>query len=229
MRRDRDREPRHPVPSGRRDPLSGMRRLPLPQGGFQDRPRVQGRKELLPSRDHGDERRRGHGGVQGHPGGQEQAGGAQWRRAGIPHARGGHSWALRRGGPAPEAGERDGARPGRDRLRVRRADHRSPPLGCRGPDVRIPAPGGIGRHRNRHRARPGRDQERRLRHRHGSEGRGRGRKDRRQRNSGGREVMSGERHREIPPRVAFRASPLSPCGRPRPSCRRRSSRPSCPL
>ena len=94
------------------------------------------------------------------------------RRAGLPHARPAGPDALRRRGPAGEAGRR--ALPARhrpDALPARRADHR-PALRRPGQAARRAQPAGrSGQHGGGDRAQPGRDQDGRLGHRPGPRGR----------------------------------------------------------
>ena len=77
---------------------------------------------------------------------------------GLPHAGRGHPGAFGRRGPAAEAGQRDGPRPGRHPVRVRRAHHRAAPPGRGRRCSRCSqTPGRARGHRGGHRTRPGRD------------------------------------------------------------------------
>ena len=153
------------------------------------------------------------------------------RRPGLHAPRPAGHDALRRRGPAHQAGERAGQ--GRDRpdaLHPRRADHR--PALRRHPEAArgAAAPGRRGQLGRGHRAQPRRDQDRRPHHRHGprrrrggrpADGRRHPRGDRR-----GRELL----HRPLPARAdqASRAEAAGPQARaaqegrqPRPESRRR--------
>ena len=111
-------------------------------------------------------RRRGPGAVRQHSEDSPRPANAGRRRPGLPRAGPGGADALRRRGPARQAGRRAGPAQHRpDALHPRRADHR--PALRRHPQAagRAQSPGRPGQHGDRGRAQPGRDQDGRLGHR----------------------------------------------------------------
>ncbi len=115
--------------------------------------------------------RRGGGAVREHPQDPPHPADAVRRGARLPDARPAGPDALRRRGPARQAGRRTlPARHGPDALPARRADHR-PALRRPGQAARRAQPAGRpGQHGRGDRAQPRRDQDGRLDHRHGPRG-----------------------------------------------------------
>ena len=124
-------------------------------------------------------------------------------RARLRPARPAGDHALRRRGPAGQAGQRAAEALDRPhRLRARRADHRPALRGHPQAARRALQPGRQGQHRAGDRAQPRRHQDRRLDHRHGSGRRQPRRHGRRDRHPRGGRGPRGELHRRVPQAAA---------------------------
>ena len=167
--------------------------------------------------------------LRAHPQDQAQTAGAARCRPRLRAPRPAGDDAVRRRGPAGEAGHRAGeGRDGPHALHPRRADDR-PALRRRPAPARdAPAPRRLGQHGRRDRAQPRRDQDGRPDHRPRSRGRRGGRPDRRHRNAGAGRGQGGLPHRSFPRDVVEPAKPRAARSRAssslRPRALRRSAR-----
>ena len=147
--------------------------------------------------------------------------GARRGGPGLHQARPAGDHAVRRRGPAGQAGQRaEQDRHRQDALHPRRAHHRPALPGHRQAARDAPAAGRPGQHRGGHRAQPRRHQERRLGRRPRPRGRRRGRPGGRGRHARGAcRPPRAVAHRRVPRALARRLG--RPAPRPRPRLRRR--------
>ncbi len=202
LRRRRHDQDRDELPARRLRPLRGVQGRPVQPRD--PRRALQGQDDQRGSRDAD---RRGGRVLQAdlqdrpaprHPG---------RRRARLRAARPAGADAVRRRGPAGEAGGRAAEAVHRsDDLRAGRADHRPALRGRQQAARRAALAGRQGQLGHRHRAQPRRDQDRRLDHRHGSGGRFGRRPGRRHRHAGRDRPSSRIAHRPLPGPAA-RGSP----------------------